>query len=169
MDRDEVSQAYRRLGPMTYRRCLRLLCNPESARDATQEVFVRALRHAHKLPPDRECLPWLYRVATNHCLNRIRDGRRLEFRRPEDLPDSLQGPGTERWLSARQRLVALLDRVDATTARIAVYAHMDGMTQEEIAEVTGLSRANVSVRLVRIKQKLRQLLLAKGYREGQEP
>lgn len=160
MDRDEVSQAYRRLGPMIYRRCLRLLCNPESARDATQEVFVRALRHAHKLPPDRECLPWLYRVATNHCLNRIRDGRRLEFRRPEDLPASLRGPGTERWLSARQRLVALLDRVDATTARIAVYAHLDGMTQEEIAEVTGLSRRTVGKKLKRIAASARELVAA---------
>ena len=91
MDRDEVSQHYRRLGPLIYRRCLRLLGNPESARDATQEVFVRMLRHSEKLDSDRECLPWLYRVATNYCLNQIRDSKRLEFREPADLPEPLGG------------------------------------------------------------------------------
>ena len=73
MDRDEISQLYRRLGPLIYRRCLRLLRDPDNARDATQEVFVRALKHKETLKADRECLPWLYRVATNYCLNFIRD------------------------------------------------------------------------------------------------
>ena len=43
MDREEISQLYHRLGPLIYRRCLKLLANPEHARDATQEVFVRML------------------------------------------------------------------------------------------------------------------------------
>jgi len=156
MDREEISQLYHRLGPLIYRRCLRLLANPEHARDATQEVFVRMLKNAKKLENDRECLPWLYRVATNYCLNQIRDGSRLDYRRSEDLPRQSIAADAESSLVAREQLVALLGRVDERTARIALFAHLDGMTQIEIAEVTGLSRRTVGKRLRRFAKIARE-------------
>ncbi len=158
MDREEIIQIYQRLGPLIYRRCLRLLADPENARDATQEVFVRTLRHASKLPGDDECLPWLYRVATNYCLKKLRYGRRLEFRRPEDLPEPLGRATSERWLAARQQVVALLDLFDDKTRRIAVYAYMDGMTQEEISGLMGISRKTVGKKLRRFTERARELL-----------
>ena len=51
--------------------------------------------------------------------------------------------------------------------RAIVLLYLEQRAYEEIAEITGLSRANISVRLVRIKDELRQLLLAKGYHEGE--
>ena len=42
----DVEAAYRRYGPMVRRRCQRLLGEPEAARDATQDVFVRLVRQA---------------------------------------------------------------------------------------------------------------------------
>lgn len=158
MDRQDVSQLYRRLGPLIYRRCLRLLADPEAARDATQEVFVRTLKHAGSLRrEDRDCLPWLYRVATNYCLNKLRDGRRLEFRQPEKLPEPLNASNCEKWLAARQQLVAVLSRVDKKTQAIVVYAHMDGMTQEEIAGLMGLSRRTVGKKLSQFKKIVQEL------------
>jgi RNA polymerase sigma-70 factor (ECF subfamily) len=54
----------------------------------------------------------------------------------------------------------------STLNRAIVLLYLEQRTYEEIAEITGLSPANISVRLVRIKEELRQLLLAKGYHEG---
>jgi len=159
MDRQEVSELYHRLGPLIYRRCLRLLADPEGARDATQEVFVRTLKHAGKLRrEDRDCLPWLYRVATNYCLNKIRDGRRLEFRQPEKLPEPLIQSNCEKWLSARQQLLALMSRVDKKTQAIVVYIHMDGMTQEETARLTGFSRRTVGKKLNQFAKLVEELV-----------
>jgi RNA polymerase sigma-70 factor (ECF subfamily) len=156
MEREEISELYLRLGPLVYRRCLRLLANPENARDATQEVFVRALRHVSELTHDRECLPWLYRVATNYCLNRLRDGRPLEFREPEAMPEpprSAGAPsGADDRLAARRTVMALLNRLDEQTAEIAVHAFLDDMTQDEIAEVMGLSRRTVGKKLKRFEE-----------------
>lgn len=155
MDRDEISQLYRRLGPLIYRRCLRLLRDPDNARDATQEVFVRALKHAGTLEADRGCLPWLYRVATNFCLNQIRDHRPQADQRTEELP--LAG-SSEGWLAARRQVVALLSEFDEKTRQIAVYSLLDGMTQEEIAEVTGLSRKTVGKKLNRFSERSKEIL-----------
>ena len=71
-----VVSLYREYGPAVYRRCLRLLRDSEAARDATQEVFVKLLRDIEKLAARDTALPWIYRVATNHCLNLRRDARR---------------------------------------------------------------------------------------------
>ena len=155
MDRDEISQLYRRLGPLIYRRCLKLLRDPDNARDATQEVFVRALRHAETLKADRECLPWLYRVATNYCLNWIRDRKSTDDRRPEEI---LQAGSGERRLAARQQVISLLDKFDERTRQIAVYSLLDGMTQKEIASVTGLSRKTVGKKLSRFSQRAKELM-----------
>jgi len=154
MDRDEISQLYRRMGPLIYRRCLRLLRDPDNARDATQEVFVRALRHAGTLKADRECLPWLYRVATNYCLNWIRDRKPTDDRRPEEI---LQAGSGEQRLDARQKVVAVLSEFDHKTQQIAVYSLLDGMTQEEIASVMGLSRKTVGKKLSRFSERAKEL------------
>ena len=155
MDRDEISQLYRRLGPLIYRRCLRLLRDPDNARDATQEVFVRALKHKQNLKADRECLPWLYRVATNYCLNFIRDRKPQDDRAPEEV---LQAGSGESRLAARQQVIALLDKFDEKTRLVAVYSLLDGMTQEEIAAVMGLSRKTVGKKLSRFSERSKELL-----------
>lgn len=155
MDRDEISQLYRRLGPLIYRRCLRMLKDPDHARDATQEVFVRAVKHKETLKADRECLPWLYRVATNYCLNQIRDRKPTDDRLPEEF---LQSGSGEHRLAARQQVVSLLSEFDLKTQQIAVYSLLDGMTQEEIAKLTGLSRKTVGKKLSRFSERAQELM-----------
>src|SRR5687767_12448703 len=54
------------------RLCTRLLHDPEEARDAAQEVFLKAYRAAASYQPRGQVFTWLYRIAVNHCLNRLR-------------------------------------------------------------------------------------------------
>ncbi len=72
--RRRVIRLYREYGPVVYRRCVRLLGDRESARDATQEVFVKLLREERLVGDGDDVLPWIYRVPTHHCLNLRRDG-----------------------------------------------------------------------------------------------
>ncbi len=149
MDREELSRLYRSAGPVIYRRCLRLLGDREAAREATQEIFLRALRHYKKLDlSDRECLPWLYRVTTNYCLNiwRSRESRGAEFSFDEQV-DLSHSACAETRMIAIQRIAALLAPFDERTRAIALYTHVDGMTQEEIAQVMGVSRRTVGTKL----------------------
>ena len=59
------------------RLCERMLGEPEEARDAAQEVFLKAFRKAGSFRPRGRVYTWLYRIAVNHCLNRLR--RRIAF------------------------------------------------------------------------------------------
>ncbi len=152
MDAEGISELYSRFGAVIYRRCRKLLCDPELAEDATQEVFVRAMRHAHRLISDRECLPWLYRVTTNYCLNVIRDESRAQHVPLCLATESVRDNGIERRFTAREEVAGLLREFDDTSTQIAIFAHMDRMTQDEIASVMGLSRRTVGKRLKKISE-----------------
>lgn len=148
MQRDELSQLYRRVGPLIYRRCLRLLGDKEAAREATQEVFLRALRHLDRLnPDDRNCVPWLYRVSTNYCLNVWRGKQTTETFDFDEQLDLVRSSSVEERMSAAQRIAQILGSVDEQTRSIALLAHLDGMTQKEIAGVLGVSRRTIGTKL----------------------
>lgn len=136
-----------------------MLRDPELARDATQEVFVRAVRHAPNLRDDRGCLPWLYRVSTNVCLNLLRDKQpaQRESSFDEELVSMLPGPGVEPLAVTRQQLLRLFENFDEKTRHVAIYALVDGMTQAEIAQVMGTSRRTVGKKLRAFLSQARRL------------
>ncbi len=152
---ERVVRLYRRYGPAVYRRCLRLLHDREAARDATQEVFVKVLRDAGKLREPETALPWIYRVATNHCLNALRDDRR-HGRSGVDPVLQASGSGGDA-LPHRLIVRRVLARFDEQTQAIAVGVLVDGMEHEEVAGVLGISRRTVHRKLKRFLEAARVL------------
>src|SRR6478609_4355458 len=90
MHPDRLTALYRTYGPTIYARCRVLLADDSEAEDATQETFLRVHRHLDRVPSAQEGLFWIYRVATNYCLNELRDRRTRA--RPTDAPPDLMAP-----------------------------------------------------------------------------
>jgi RNA polymerase sigma-70 factor (ECF subfamily) len=139
MEAHGLDDAYRQWGAQIYRRCLKLLGDKAAAEDATQEVFVRLMRHAGQLSPEGGYLAWIYRVATNYCLNTLRDGARLEVCDPAALPE-VGSDGVSGSFAARELTSRILRRFDEETRAIAVLSLVDGMSRDEVAEIMNLSR-----------------------------
>ncbi len=156
---ERIVSLYRELGPAVYRRCLRLLRDREAARDATQEVFVKLVRDVGRLSDRETALPWIYRVATNHCLNLLRDARRRGGDAPGATDDGLElVPGAAPSFPDRQLARQVLSRFDVQTQAIAVGVLVDGMEHEEIAGALGISRRTVHRKLTRFLERARALL-----------
>ncbi len=155
-EREETARLYRELGPAVYRRCLRLLGDREAARDATQEVFVKLLRDVKRLQQRDTALPWIYRVATNHCLNLRRNARRRGEEELEPGLEVVQRP--EIGYPDRQLAQKVLSRFDSATQAVAVGVFVDGMEHEEVAAVLGISRRTVSRKLERFLTGARKYL-----------
>jgi RNA polymerase sigma-70 factor (ECF subfamily) len=155
-DREQAARLYATYGPAVYRRCLRLLGDREAARDATQEVFMKLLRNVRTLEDPDAALPWIYRVAMNHCLNLKRDaGRRREEALDEGLEVAPQA--AEAGFPARHLARAVLSRFDAQTQAVAVGVFVDGMEREEVAHALGISRRTVTRKLDRFLAQARKL------------
>lgn len=157
---ERAAELYRTYGPAVYRRCLKLLRDREAARDATQEVFVKLVRDIAKLDDPAIVLPWIYRVATNHCLNVLRDrGRRGE----QALGDLEVATGSSPASYPDRHLAAsILAHFDDGTRAVAVGVLVDGMGHEELAGALGISRKTVERRLARFLERARALV-------GEEP
>lgn len=147
IDGAQIEALYRQFGPAIYRRCLKLLRNAAEAEDATQEVFVRVCRHLGRFRYGPSELPWMYQIATRFCLNRLRDGARRDAAQPKLAGAPSLAADVGRALADRQVCGQLLARVDRKTGLIAMYALVDGMTQEEVAVALGFSRRTVGTRL----------------------
>jgi len=155
--RERAAAHYRQYGPVVYRRCLRILKDPEAAKDATQEVFVKLVRDMAKLEDRATVLPWIYRVATNYCLNHLRNAsRRGEDAELPDLELSDQAPAD--LLPTRAIAGQLLEQFDATTRTVAVGVLVDGMEHEEVAALLGISRRTVARKLERFLEAARAFL-----------
>ena len=72
--------------------CQGFLHDPEAARDAVQEVFLKAYRKAGSYRPRGKVYTWLYRIAVNHCLNRLRRRRLLRFLSFAEMGGEAAGP-----------------------------------------------------------------------------
>ncbi len=162
---NQVAALYREFGPLVYRRCLRVLRDRSAAQDATQEVFVKLLGNVEKLQDRATVLPWIYRVATNHCLNLRRDlARHAEEAATEDDAAFAGKDGVGRADSLVDRTLArsLLSRFDTRTQSIAVAVLVDGMTHEEAAEVLEISRRTVSRKLEKFLEGARRFVGVEG-------
>jgi RNA polymerase sigma-70 factor, ECF subfamily len=134
---------------------------PERA-DATQEVFLRLVHHLSRFEDRAEVLPWIFRVARNHCLNVRRDARHLVLLADEPLaPEGAEGGGVDhtRTLLAR----ALLGRFDVSTQRVVLGVFAAGMTYEDAAAALGLSRTTVARKVERFLSKARAFLTLSDY------
>ena len=142
MDESEVDEAYRLYAAPIWRRCVTILRSETVALDITHEVFIRCVRHHRKLRKGRELLAWLYHVATNLCLNEIRDRRRGAPLDPTAA--EMEAPEWREPEAATRLLTAdVLRGLDRRTQEVAVYVFVDGMTHAEAAEVAGVAERTV--------------------------
>jgi RNA polymerase sigma-70 factor (ECF subfamily) len=150
-----------------YRRCVRLLKHPDAARDATQEVFAKLVRDIGQLESREVSLRWLYCVATNHCLNHLREQR---HRCEEELDGALEvssHPGDGSF--NRALALGVLSHFDAATRAVAVGVLVECMEYEEVAAALGVSKRTVSRKLAHFLATARELVGAKGTRGGTRP
>ena len=156
----DVAALSQRYGPMVLRRCRQLLQADDEALDAAQDVFVRLIERRHRLD-GRYPSSLLYTMATNVCLNLIRDRRRRPATAANDATQleaiaCAELPGGDS--DARLLLDWLFTRHPVSSRTIAVLHYVDGLTLEQVAEQTGMSVSGVRKRL----RKLRQTLIASG-------
>ena len=158
----DVAALSRQYGPMVLRRCRQLLRDEEEALDACQDVFVRLIERRQTLDA-RYPSSLLYRIATNVCLNRIRDRRRSpaspaagesEAERIHAIACAERPAGNS---DARMLLDWLFNRHPESSRTIAVLHYVDGLTLEQVAAEIGLSVSGVRKRLRRLRQSLMEM------------
>jgi RNA polymerase sigma-70 factor (ECF subfamily) len=152
----------------------RMVRNEEDAWDLVQEIFLRVYRGLASYDQKRPFSTWLYRVASNLCIDHLRRRRlqtvsihpREEGReRSEDLALADPGPLPDRLHEIHrlaERVDALLERLSPMYRVILHLRYREQLSYEELAEVLEIPLGTVKARLHRAHETLRRLLQGEG-------
>jgi RNA polymerase sigma-70 factor (ECF subfamily) len=136
---------------------------PDEAEDVAQEAFVAAYDKRRSYRPDLPYRPWLYRIALNRCLDRLRAhsrGPRLESW-DETLPEFVAESGLLTALLTSEREARLEEAVSGLPPMyraVFLLRTLDDLSYEEIAAATGMPLGTVKTHLFRARALLREAL-----------
>jgi RNA polymerase sigma-70 factor (ECF subfamily) len=153
----DVEGLFFRYGPMVLRRCRRILGDLSEAADAAQEVFVKVLEYK-KTPAGGFSAGFLWSIATNHCLNVLRDkARHVSLNRGPLLEKIARADDTEERVGNLSVLSKLFSRHPESSRTIAYLHLIDGLTLEETAKVVNMSVSGVRKRLAALRETLEKM------------
>lgn len=144
---DEIYKMY---WSKVFRLCMGYVNDFELAQDIAQETFIIVWQQLPRFRNESNVGTWIYRIATNNCLRQI-DRQKLKSTDalPENIAD-VHAPDLEPQIQLLYKFVAELPELD----RIIISLELEDVRQTEIADVVGISEANVRVRIHRIKERL---------------
>lgn len=145
----------------------RMITNEADAEDLTLAAFEKALRAWERRPPEHEIRPWLFRIATNTCLDELRRRQRVQwqpwtafislFHPSQVAPDN---PEESALRSERAALVrTALTKLPARDRAALVMRECHGLSVEEIGQALGISQGAAKVALFRARERLRAAYL----------
>ena len=160
-----------------YNIALRMVGDPDDAADMTQETFIKAYRALSGFRGDSKFSSWLYRIASNVCLDFLRSRSRHpqvslstvdeDDRATFELPDMRQNP--EEQLMKKLSMEAVrrgLEQLPEQQRQILVLRELGGLSYAELAQTLGLEEGTVKSRIFRARKRLCALLLRDGNISG---
>ena len=153
-----------------YQICYRMLGNKQEAEDIAQEAFVRAYINLHTFDQKRKFSTWLYRIATNLCIDRLRKKQTDDYLDADvagtDGLDMYSHIASDEQLPEEQALqMELQDRIQYEISRlpdkyrtVIVLRYIEELSLQEISEILDMPLGTVKTRIHRGREALRKQL-----------
>ena len=173
-DRGAFDILVERYKDLVFNLCCRFLGDKHEAEDTAQDIFVKAFRSVKEFKFRSSFYTWLYRISVNTCINRVRS---LEYRRrkkniplncPDDpvdirrtmeIGDGSETPETE--LEKKERIKRIQKAIDSLPVKqkiVIILSDIQGLSYDEIGQITGMKPGTVKSRLSRARLGLREKL-----------
>jgi RNA polymerase sigma-70 factor (ECF subfamily) len=179
-DRDEraFEEVVRLYENKVYNLVYRMIGSSEEAEDLAQEVFVTVFKSIDSFRGEAKFSTWLYRIAANHCKNRMKYLGRRSYKQTGELDEAAEREAQKAQPSAirpqvdgpdavlegleLERLVQRsMQALDEEHREVIVLRDLEDLSYEEIAQITGVELGTVKSRLHRARLQLKELM-AKG-------
>jgi len=164
-DETALEALYGRYGGLVYTLALRIVGDPELAREVLQDTFLRSWDGRETYEPERGRVPWwLMGIARNRAVDLLRSRShqaRLREQRPP-APGAHAGephqPGTTDAVELRHTVIEALDSLSDVQREAIELAYYGGLTQAEIARRLGQPLGTIKSRIREAMERLRTLL-----------
>ncbi|MCH7525661.1 MAG: sigma-70 family RNA polymerase sigma factor [Bacteroidetes bacterium] len=149
---------------LVYTLSLRMMKNKEDAEEVAQDTFIKTYNSLSKFKGDSKFSTWIYRVAYNTCLDRLKKNKRQHYTVAIDeytehqiktLDNALDNIEEQEKQLAIKNCLELLPSEDSF---ILTLYYFDELSLDEISKITGLKPNNLKVKLFRSRKKLATIL-----------
>lgn len=148
-----------------YKFVYRMMGNPEDAFDLTQETFMKAYQALPRTSHNLRVGAWIYRIATNACLDELRHRKLIRWQPWESFisvfhPSQISRDNPERDVldgENQEETQAILDRLYPKYRACLILYHYQDLSYNEIAEALGATRATVKSLIFRAREEFRQV------------
>ena len=147
--------------PFAYSVAFRMLGNEEQAKDVVQETMVTIWQKLKKIKTSEVYKTWIYRVVVNKCYDQMRKRKR----NPEFIADELtwaliankvsEGASEALENSETSKIISLLtERLSLKQKAVFVLSDLEGMSNDKISEITGISKSAVKANLYHARKSI---------------
>jgi RNA polymerase sigma-70 factor (ECF subfamily) len=153
--REAYTKIYLRYRERVYAYALRVLSNSEDAEDLFQEVFYRVYTRARSFEEEKSLGGWIFTIAHNLCLNKIRD------RKPQeglDNPALFTEPGEDFGENWKEVIAHAMASLPVEYREVIVLHEYEGMSYLEMTKILQTTIPAIKSRIYRAKGRLRELL-----------
>lgn len=170
-DRHEFARLVDAYSGPIYHLGLRMLGNPQDAEDMLQNTFLNALAHISEFEGRSSLSTWLYRIAVNEALTILRRRKPEVNLEDSEAGDSEENPVPLRFVDwsgfpeeqllseeGRQVIERAIEALPTNLRAVFILRDVEGLSIKETAEALDLTEANVKVRLLRARLRLREQL-----------
>lgn len=170
-DREAYAAMVEQYSDQLYRLALRMLGNPQEAEDVVQETYLNAFRAIHRFEGRSSLGTWLYRIAANQALMRLRKNQPDLVSVDEPLPGkegSLIPRQLKDWCclpekdfmthETQEQLELAINMLSPALKAAFVLRDLHGLSTREAADVLDISESAVKTRLLRARLELREIM-----------
>lgn len=153
-------------GPRVLRIIRRMVAGYHDGEDLHNEIWLKVAQHLHKYDTSLPFHAWLYRIASNACIDFLRKKKEIVLddeqlflhvqKLPPSHPGNPEGSLLEKEFSAE--LNGLLAQLEETDRLIMTLRFMEEMSYEEIGNIVGMSKNTVGTRLFRARKQIKEIM-----------
>ena len=147
--------------PFAYSVAFRMLCNEDQAKDVVQETMVTIWQKLKKIKSAEVYKTWIYRIVVNKCYDQMRKRKR----NPEFVADDhtwelisnriSEGPSMVLENRETAKIITILtERLSSRQKVVFVLSDLEGMSNDEISEITGISKSAVKANLYHARKSI---------------
>jgi len=147
--------------PFAYSVAFRILSNEDQAKDVVQETMVTIWQKLKKIKSAEVYKTWTYRIVVNKCYDQMRKKKRNpEFVTDEQTWELISnrisvGPSAALENSEISKIIGLLtERLSYKQKTVFVLSDLEGMSNDEISEITGISKSAVKANLYHARKSI---------------
>jgi len=154
----EIVESYQSL---VYSVAFRILCNEEETKDIVQETFIRVWMNLSSYNPDKKFSTWLYAIATNLCLDKLKSSKRnfQGYSIDETLYNLIASENADQTIlnsELAEIIIRLTNELTPKQRVVFTLRHLEELEVDEIEQITGMTSAKIKSNLFLARQTIRK-------------